>query len=176
MASNFDLLTASRPALRLTMLAVILVVFCARGLAANNCPWINETTASGLIGADAVGSFADATAAQPAVCNFVQSGPGVTRTLRITVMQTPHFQDLIEAENKTCIGMATHMIAIGNEAINCPADDRKKVIAERVVGRVRDQVFTITLSTTLKDDTILTRDELKSRIATAAEQVSGNLF
>ena len=49
-------------------------------------------------------------------------------------------------------------------------------MGERLVGRVRDQVFTITISTTLKNDPILTRDEIKSRIYTAAEQVSGNLF
>jgi len=45
-----------------------------------------------------------------------------------------------------------------------------------VVGRVRDQIFTITISTTLKNDPILTRDALKARIYTAAEQVAGNLF
>jgi hypothetical protein len=175
MASNF-ILTASRSALRLTLLAVILVAFSARANAANNCPWINESTASGIIGADAVGSYTDQTPTQPAVCNFVQSGPGVTRTLRITVLQTPHFRDLLDVEDKTCAGPATPMVAIGNEAIACSADDRRKLIAERVAGRVRDQVFIITLSTTQKDDPILNRSELKLRIATAAEQVSGNLF
>jgi hypothetical protein len=176
MASNFKFLAGSRPAPRLILLAVLLVGHPGRAHAANNCPWINEATASGLIGADAVGSYTEATPTEPAVCNFVQSAPGVTRTLRITVLQTPHFQDLLEAENKTCTGTATPMAAIGNEAITCSADDRRKLFAERVVGRVRDQVFTITLSTTQKDDSILNRFELKSRIATAAEQVSGNLF
>jgi hypothetical protein len=176
MASNFELLAASRAALRVTLMAVMFVALSARAHAANNCPWINEATASGIIGAEAVGSYTDPTPSQPAVCNFVQSGPSVTRTLRITVLQTPHFQDLLQAENKTCTGTATPMVAIGNEAIACSADDRRKLFAERVVGRVRDQVFTITLGTTQKDDSILNRFELKTRIATAAEQVSGNLF
>jgi hypothetical protein len=66
--------------------------------------------------------------------------------------------------------------AIGNEALSCAADDRKGGIGERVVGRVRDQVFTITISSTLKNDPGLNRDVLRSKIYTAAEQVSGNLF
>jgi hypothetical protein len=41
---------------------------------------------------------------------------------------------------------------------------------------VRNQVFTIDLNSTLKDDPILARDALKARIYTAAEQVAGNLF
>jgi hypothetical protein len=157
-------------------LAALFCVLPSLAHAANNCPWINEATASGLIGADAVGSYTDATPTQPAVCTFVQSAPGITRTLRITVLQTPSYQTVLQAEDKTCAGAATPMIAIGNEAIACSADDRRKLSAERVVGRVRDQVFTITLSTTQKDDSILNRSELKARIATAAEQVSGNLF
>jgi hypothetical protein len=58
----------------------------------------------------------------------------------------------------------------------CSFDDRGKLYAERIVGRVRNQVFTITLSTTGRDDPILTREKMKIRILTAAEQVSGNLF
>jgi hypothetical protein len=66
--------------------------------------------------------------------------------------------------------------AIGNEALICAADDRKAGMGERIVGRVRDQVFTITIASSVKNDPILTRDILKTRIYTAAEQVSGNLF
>jgi hypothetical protein len=66
--------------------------------------------------------------------------------------------------------------AIGNEAMICAADDRKAGIGERVVGRVRDQVFTITIASTLKNDPALSRDVLKVRISSAAEQVAGNLF
>jgi hypothetical protein len=58
----------------------------------------------------------------------------------------------------------------------CDADDRKKLIAEKVVGRVRDQVFTITVSSTVKRDSTQSREVLKARIYTAAEQVAGNLF
>ena len=66
--------------------------------------------------------------------------------------------------------------AIGNEAVVCTVDGRKGAMGERVVGRVRDQVFSITIGTTLKVDPILPRDVLKTNILTAAEQISGNLF
>jgi hypothetical protein len=162
--------------LRVALLGALLAAVPPATHAANNCPWINEATASGLLGADAVGSFTDATAAQPAVCTFIQEELGTTRTLRITVMDTPEFRALLDSETKACATPASPLIALGNEAIACSGDDRKKLYAERVVGRVRNQVFTITLSTTRKDDSILTRSELKLRILVAAEQVSGNLF
>ncbi len=41
---------------------------------------------------------------------------------------------------------------------------------------MRDQVFTIVLSSRVKKNPLLTRDALKARIYTAAEQVAGNLF
>ena len=77
---------------------------------------------------------------------------------------------------QSCGADVSPLKAIGNEATACAADDRKGVMGERVVGRVRDQVFTIAISSTLKNDPILTREALKTRIYTAAEQVAGNLF
>jgi hypothetical protein len=66
--------------------------------------------------------------------------------------------------------------AIGNEASMCLLDNRTSGLVELVVGRVRDQLFTITMSTTLKDDLILTKMSLKEKAYTASEQVAGNLF
>lgn len=71
---------------------------------------------------------------------------------------------------------AAPLNAIGNEAVYCAADLRRGELGERAIGRVRDQVFTIDMNSTLKDDPILTREALKTRIYTAAEQVAGNLF
>ena len=65
---------------------------------------------------------------------------------------------------------------IGNEASMCLLDNRTSGLVELVVGRVRDQLFTITMSTTLKDDLILTKMSLKEKAYTASEQVAGNLF
>jgi hypothetical protein len=118
----------------------------------------------------------DATAGQPTVCTFTQQGTGVTRTLRVTVeiATEPHVR--MGAVAQVCGSDASPIKAIGNEALVCAADDRKGGLGERVVGRVRDQVFTITIASTLKTDPILNREALKAKIYTAAEQVAGNLF
>jgi hypothetical protein len=175
MASNGGRITKVPGKLGLALLGVCLIGLPSRALAANNCAWITESTASGLLGGDAVGEVSAVTG-QPTACTFTQMGAGVKRTLRITVEIAPEPHARLEAVAQICGADLEPIEAIGNEAMVCSADDRKVGPGERVVGRVRDQVFTITISTTLKNDTILTRDALKTRIYTAAEQVAGNLF
>lgn len=165
-----------RPLTKLSMMAASLIALPSLCHAANNCPWINETTASGLLGGDAIGSFSQPSPTEPAVCTFVQTTADGTRTLRIVVEQTPDFLARLESEYKSCGADPAPLTAIGNEARMCDADDRKKLLAERVVGRVRDQVFTITVSSSVKRDSTQSREVLKARIYTAAEQVTGNLF
>jgi hypothetical protein len=165
-----------RQLLRLYMVAASLIALPNLCHANNNCPWITEATASGLLGGDAAGSFSQPSPSQPAVCTFVQTIAGGAHTLRIAVEQTPDFLARLDSAYKECGTDPAPLTAIGNEARICNADDRQKLFAERVVGRVRDQVFTITISSTLKRDSILNRDALKARVYTAAEQVAGNLF
>jgi hypothetical protein len=144
--------------------------------AANNCAWINEATASSLLGGEAVGAVTESVAGQPAVCEFTHHDESGKRTLRLTLEIVGDAHARLVASAQACGGDAVPLKAIGNEALICAADERKNQMGERVVGRVRDQVFTITISTTIKNDPILTRDEVKSRLYMAAEQVSGNLF
>jgi hypothetical protein len=156
---------------------LILLYAPAAALAANNCPWMNEATASGLLGGNAVGTYTSSTANQPALCTFTQSEGGVTRVLRITVdlaKDDPHAH-LMKSEAE-CGPTQMPLKAIGNEAVACSVDEGTEGGGERAAGRVRDQVFEILITTTRKDDPILTRDALRIRINTAAEQVSGNLF
>jgi hypothetical protein len=159
------------------MLGTFSIGASALAHAANNCAWINEATASGLLGGDAVGEVSGPALGQPAVCTFTQMTAGGRRTLRITVEIVADAHARVASIAQGCGADAGPLKAIGNEALVCAADDRKAGIGERVVGRVRDQVFTITIGSTLKNDPILfSRDVLKSRIYTAAEQVAGNLF
>jgi hypothetical protein len=144
--------------------------------AANNCKWINEATSGGLLGGDAVGEVTPEVPGQPTVCTFTQMTDGGKRTLRIAVEIAADPRARLATIEQNCGPDAAPLKAIGNEALICAADDRKAGMGERIVGRVRDQVFTITMTSTLKNDPILTRDILKTRIYTAAEQVSGNLF
>ena len=158
------------------LLGLLLIWLPVTAHAKNNCPWINEATASGLLGGDATGDFAEAAPGQPAVCTFTQQSDGVTRTLRLTVEVAADPEARLKAVAQSCGSDALPLKAIGNSATVCSADERKGLLGERVVGRVRDQVFTITFKTTLKGDPTMTRDALKAHIYTAAEQVAGNLF
>jgi hypothetical protein len=176
MASNRYLFKVFVRKMASTALGICLIGLPAMGHAENHCAWMNEATASGLLGSDAVGSFTEAVGEQPAVCTFVSQSAGVTHTLRITVELAADAHARLGAVAQACGADAASLKAIGNEAVACVVDDRKGGIGERVYGRVRDQVFTITISSTLKNDPNLTRDALKARIYTAAEQVSGNLF
>jgi len=159
----------------IVLLAIVISALPARVLAENHCAWLNEATASGLLGGDAVGDVSAATG-QPTVCTFTQTTDGVKRVLRISVEVTADAHAHVSAIEQGCGADVSPLKAIGNEAAACAADDRKGLMGERVVGRVRDQVFTISISSTLKNDPVLTREALKSRIYTAAEQVAGNLF
>jgi hypothetical protein len=137
---------------------------------------MTEATAGGLLGGDAVGNFTAASTGQPAVCTFTQTGANFTRTLRITVEVTPDTHARVQAAAQPCGKNAAPIQAIGNEASMCTIENRNAVPGQLVVGRVRDQLFTITFTSTLKDDPILTRATLKDKAYTASEQVAGNLF
>jgi hypothetical protein len=175
MASSADRVRALPRRFGLILLGICLIGVPTSARAANNCAWINEATASGLLGGEAVG---DVTAAdgQPTVCTFTQTSAGVKRTLRLTVEISTDAHARVGVIAQSCGPDAAPIKAIGNEALVCAADDRKAGLGELVVGRVRDQVFTITIGSSLKNDPILKRDALKARIYTAAEQVAGNLF
>jgi hypothetical protein len=162
--------------LRLLALGISLTSAPALCRAANDCAWINQATASGLLGGEAAVTVTEPAAEQPAVCTFTQQNEKGKRTLRVAVEIAMDAHARLGAIAEICGANAVPLKAIGNEALLCAADEDKNQIGERIIGRVRDQVFTITIGTTIKDDPILTRDELKSRVHVAAEQVSGNLF
>ena len=162
--------------MRIALLGVLMLAVPSFCSAANNCPWLTEATASGFLGGDSIGAFTPAASGQPAVCLFTYDAQNVKRTLRVTVDVTPDFAAHLAAEEKTCGPDVWTLKAIGNESVACSADDRKGGPGERALGRVRDQVFSITISSSLKGDAEFDRESLKARIYTAAEQVAGNLF
>lgn len=165
----------TRATLRLAVLAPLLIapVLCR---AANNCPWLTEATASGLLESDAVGAFTAPAGGQPALCVFTSDAQGARRILRLEVEVTPDAHDHVMAASQACGRDGAALKAIGNEAVACATSDRKGETGERAVGRVRDQAFVITIESSVKNDPVLTRDALKGKIYTAAEQVAGNLY
>ena len=64
--------------------------------------------------------------------------------------------------------------ATGNEAVMCAANQKGQ--AEQVFGRVRDNVFTISVRTSARNDLSMSHEALVQKAGLVAEQVSGNLF
>lgn len=120
----------------------------AIGAAAETCPWINAATAGGVLGGEVTATVT------PDTCTFVRPGS----ELRIGV------QPKDAAHAVTCGPGPSPLKAIGNEAVICTEGRTAKV-----VGRVRDKIFTITV-TSSKPDT------LREKALRVAEQVAGNLF
>lgn len=166
----------ARRALSVIFLGTLLVGILPAAGAANLCPWMNEATASGLLGASATGTYAAATGGRPAVCTFVATEPRGTRSLTINVEEVQDAHERMAAVLRECIGEASAVAAIGNEASVCTANERKDPASELLAGRVRNQVFSITIKTTLRNDPTMDQSVLRSKVLIAAEQVSGNLF
>ena len=162
-------------ALKLLLCAALLLA-TSYARAANNCPWLTEATAGGFLGGTAVGTFTDAAAGKPAVCSFEEKDPDGMRTLIITVEVNPDAKMKLDTMMHDCGASGQLLQAIGNAAAVCAIDPKRKTMCERVVGRVRDQIFTITIASTLKDDMVLNHDTMMTKIYTASEQVAGNLF
>ena len=153
-----------------------LCIVASSAHAANACPWLNEATASGLLGIQATGAYQSAATGQPAVCTFTGQNDVITRVLQIQVITVPDAEAHLKVLKKSCTSETIPLQAIGNEAVSCISDDRSGRLGARIVGRVRDQVFTIRISSSQKHDSVLTRSAIQRIINTAAEQVAGNLF
>ncbi|MFZ1086629.1 MAG: hypothetical protein WAN35_16820 [Terracidiphilus sp.] len=160
----------------LAIIGIYLLVSPSLCQAANNCPWINEATVSGLLGGNAVGQVASADDGKTTVCEFIEQNAGFKRILRLTVEVSADDHPSLDSIARGCGIDAVSLKAIGNEALICSVKDPKPGFGERVVGRVRNQLFTIIIYTTLNPDPTLTREALKVRIYSAAEQIAGNLF
>jgi len=112
------------------------------------CPWMNAASAGGYLG----GPVTDT-----APCNFVRQDASLTIEIRTGRDLAPYLAK--------CAAAPVPLKAIGNEAFACTVSGR-----EQAIGRVRDQIFLITLTTNDKPDV------RREKVRNAAEQVAGNLY
>jgi hypothetical protein len=118
--------------------------------------------------------MASASELSATVCNFAYRDGSMTRELRITVEQAKNPELTFNSYKAQCRQSENPLRAIGNEAVICAANKTGK--GEQVFGRVRDNVFTITITTSAQNDPAMSRDVLIEKAELVAEQVSGNLF
>jgi hypothetical protein len=131
---------------------------------AQECPYMNAATAAGIVGGEVKSSFVSS-----GVCDFAT----VLTKLRIVVETVSDAASQFRAYAARCEGIRAALPAIGNEAVACSHGEKDGLRVDQVIGRVRDKIFDIQLST--RDHT-LTAAGLREKSKLAAEQVSGNLF
>jgi len=151
---------------RQALLPVGLLLLASVTQAAETCPWLNAATAGGLLGAAVTATVVHENANRDdATCVFTSAHS----ELRIAVetMDPPHSEYLKQAEQ--CGAETMPLKAIGNEAVVCSPNPH----TARVVGRVRNRIFTILVTTT---DSSARSDLLREKAQAAAEQVAGILF
>jgi hypothetical protein len=148
--------------MRFRVLILLVLPFTAR--AAETCEWLSAGTASGVLGSAATVSVTHESANRDdAVCSFA-SASGSLR-IEVHTTETPHNDFTSRAAQ--CGAEAVAVKAIGNEAVVCNANSG---LSARVVGRVRNRVFTIVIGAADS------QSALRERARAVAEHVAGNLF
>jgi hypothetical protein len=155
--------------IRITVVALSLL--SATCYAQSICPWLNLATASGVLGGPAYVEVNNT-----GICIFrLQNGAG-NDVLRISVIEANNpespGQEMVP-HKIICTSSETQLKAIGNEAVLC-ALDTESSRGEQVVGRVRNRIFTVAISTGRLSE--VTRDFLAEKAEEIAKQVAGSLF
>jgi hypothetical protein len=141
------------------------------------CPWLNVATASGVLGGAATVEVTN-TGVDTRTCVFRLQGGAPNDTLRIAVIRADNPENASKEMTpyKTgCTSSETPLKAVGNEAVLC-ISNTKTFLGELVVGRVRGNIFTVTISTGTGNDSQATRDILAEKAEQIAKQVAGALF
>src|ERR1700730_4637005 len=138
------------------------------------CPWLNVATASGVLRSSESGTMATLSQGSREVCSFVYHDGAASRELKITVEEVKDAGQATSAYKARCGAGASPLQAIGNEA--CAAEIKGQTFGQQVIGRVRDQVFTVTITTSTRNDPSMSRDALEEKTRNIAEQVAGALF
>jgi hypothetical protein len=138
------------------------------------CPWIAEATARGILGGD-VKATAKITERHDGVCDFSRQQGSAQLQLRISVDIMTNIPKQFPAYLAQCAA-SDPLPAIGNEAVTCRIEGKDGLYAERVVGRVRNQAFVITVSSSQQNDETFPPQMRRDKVRLAAEQVSGILF
>jgi hypothetical protein len=153
---------------------VLLSPAAAQGQAQPVCPWLNEATASGVVGGPVTVSVTPKGDKGDADCLFVRRVNSSTISLRIDVetMSGPSLS--LTAYTAPCNSPLAPVKAIGNEAFACSIPPSKKSgLSEQITSRVRERAFFVRLSS---NEPSADSDELRLKANKVAQQVAGFLF
>jgi hypothetical protein len=153
-------------------LAMLMATMCHGQV---KCPWINEATAAGILGG-AVTVTADVSKQGDGVCEFSRQQGSVVHQLRVSVGTMTDIPKQFSTYLAQCPPKSGPVRAIGNEAVRCSVQEKADQYAERVVGRVRDQAFVVSVSSSVQNDPAMTQEMRRENANLVAEQVAGILF
>lgn len=137
------------------------------------CPWLNEATARGVLGGAVTGNV-KTVAHGDGVCEFSRKEGAALHELRIAVAMMTDTPKQFPGYLAQC-SSSTPLRAVGNEAVTCSLQ-KKGDYSEKVVGRVREQAFVVSISSSVQDDPSLTPEMRREKVHLVAEQVAGILF
>jgi hypothetical protein len=162
--------------MRYLMLLVLLAPWPAICQMNTGCPWLNVATATGVLRTAESGPMATLAQGGKPACDFTYHDATASRELKITVELVKDPQQAMTAYQARCGSSATPVRAIGNEAVTCAVDSKGKSYGQQVIGVVRDQIFTVTVLTSAKNDPAMPREALEEKSRNISEQVAGALF
>jgi hypothetical protein len=152
-----------------------LLLLSASCQAQAHCAWLNDATASGFLNGPVTLDLETAPDDQ-SICTFTNLKTAKDySTLRIMVQPLKDVNNAVASHKSLCTSAPVALKAIGNEAISCSADVGYSR-GEQVIGRVRDRLFIVTVSSTIAKDPSATRPMLQEKARTISEQIAGALF
>jgi hypothetical protein len=157
-------------------LTLSLFVACAPGICAAKemCQWLNEATAAGALDGQVTSTVKLAGKNNDdANCEFVRKQGSVVMSLDIEVETSTAPSETFATYKARCASDSAPLRAIGNEATICSAPKKKRVVSEQVVGRVRDRVFLVRITSNEKS---ADQAAIRQKTRKIAEQVAGYLF
>lgn len=157
------------------LLLALAVLAPTVGRAQTKCPWINEATARGILGGP-VAVIVKISESGNGMCEFSRQQGGVPRELTISVKAMTDIPRQFPSYLSQCPPKSAPLHAIGNEAVTCSVQTHGNLYAEKVVGRVREQAFIVSVGSGLKDDPSLASEMRREKANLVAEMVAGNLF
>lgn len=140
------------------------------------CPWLNIATATSVLKSDEKSPTASLVQGSPGLCSFDYRDAMASRELRITVEQAQDPDQVMKAREGPCRSSASPLQAIGNEAVSCTVSGEGSTSGELIIGRVRDQIFTVRLTTDGRNDPAMVTEAIEDKAHSIAEQIAGALF
>lgn len=157
------------------ILALALLACCPSAAETQqSCSWLNAATAEGFLGGPVtITVTGDSKPFGDATCEFVRQQDKQVSKLRIEVDTVAQPHDAFATYAGHCGHQSAPMTAIGNEAVICSRKEKHHVVAERVVGRVRDRIFLLDVSSNVPH---ADQANLQKTAEQISQQVAGILF